>query len=284
MGTHIEVLGGGDGPAFERAVAAVRTIFDQDEQRFSRFRPDSELSVVNASAGIWTVVSVPFARLLRLALDGARRSGGLFDPTVLHAMEAAGYDRDFGEIRTRAGADGPRPPRTRPDWRAVRCRGRRVRLPEGVGLDFGGIAKGWSVDRAAASAGRLLPWVLVNAGGDLRLVGQPPGGSLEIGIEEPLEPGVDASRICLESGAVATSSQSARCWGPGLHHLIDPRTSRPTRTEIIQATVWAESCAEAEVRSKWALLAGAPALDRFSGILFLAGDRILTNMLGEVAA
>ena len=289
MGTRIEVVGGGDRPMFERATEKVRAIFARDDWRFSRFRPDSELSKVNASCGSWVDVSVPFVRVLRLALDGADRSGGLFDPTVLEALRSAGYDRDFDEIRklpqARTPDDAARPRSLRrADWRAVEFRGRRVRLPAGMGLDFGGIAKGWSADRAAASAGRLLPWVLVNAGGDLRLVGRPPDGFVEIGIEEPLDPTVEASRIRLQSGAVASSSQSARCWGPGLHHLIDPRTSVPARTEVIQATVWAETCAEAEVRSKWALLTGPPALDRFPGILFLAGDRILTNMAGEVAA
>jgi thiamine biosynthesis lipoprotein len=153
-----------------------------------------------------------------------------------------------------------------------------------MGLDFGGVAKGWTVDRAALAARRVLPWALVSAGGDLRLAGRPPLGFLDIAIEDPLDPDSEASRLHLEGGAIATSSVSARAWGPGRHHLIDPRTALPAATEVLQATIWADSCAEAEIRAKWALLVGPPALDRFPGILILTGDRILTNMVAEEAA
>jgi thiamine biosynthesis lipoprotein len=153
-----------------------------------------------------------------------------------------------------------------------------------MGLDFGGLAKGWAADRAALAAKRVLPWALVNAGGDLRLAGRPSQGWLDIGLDDPLRKDAEAARIRLEAGAVATSSVTARVWGPGLHQLIDPRTCRPAATEILQATMWAETCAEAEIRSKWALLAGPRALDRFPGVLVLSGDRILTNMVAAEAA
>jgi thiamine biosynthesis lipoprotein len=105
-----------------------------------------------------------------------------------------------------------------------------------------------------------------------------------VGLEDPLDADAEAARIRIQAGAVATSSVTTRAWGPGLHQLIDPRTSLPAATEVLQATIWAETCAEAEIRSKWALLAGPPALDRFPGVLVLTGDRILTNMVAEEAA
>jgi thiamine biosynthesis lipoprotein len=284
MGTGVELLGGGGPAAFSRAARIVEDTFAEDDERFSRFRPDSELSAVNAGAGKWTRVSDPFARLVRFALDGARRSAGLFDPTILQALVASGYDRDFADVVARSQAASPASPGPHPNWRLVEIRSGEVRVPEGTGLDFGGVAKGWTVDRAAVAAKRLLPWALVNAGGDLRLVGRPPRGWLDVGLEDPLEDGAEAARIRIESGAVATSSVTARVWGPGLHQVIDPRTSLPAATEILQATMWAETCAEAEIRSKWALLAGPPALDRFPGVLVLTGDRILTNMVAEEAA
>lgn len=262
----------------------VEAAFAEDDRRFSRFRQDSELSSVNAGTGDWTRVSDPFARLLRFALNGARRSGGLFDPTVLEAVVASGYDRDFAEVVARTPAAPPATRGPHANWRLVEVRGPQVRLPEGMGLDFGGVAKGWTVDRAALATKRLLPWALVNAGGDLRLVGRPPRGWLDIGLEDPLHADAEAARVRIEAGAVATSSVTARVWGPGLHQLIDPRTSLPAATEVLQATMWAETCAEADIRSKWALLAGPPALDRFPGVLVLTGDRILTNMVVEEAA
>jgi FAD:protein FMN transferase len=284
MGTEVTLLGSGDPAAFARAVAAVRATFEEDEQRFSRFRADSELSLVNAAAGRWTNASEPFMRLLRYALGGARRSGGLFDPTILGSLVAAGYDRDFAEVQASPGPLRPLPMGSRPNWTSVEVGGRSIRLPEGVGLDFGGVAKGWTVDRAAMAARRMLPWALVNAGGDLRLVGRPQERWLDIAVEDPMDIDAEAARVRLEGGGLASSSVSARAWGEGRHHLIDPRTALPAATEVIQATVWAETCAEAEIRSKWALLAGPPALDRFPGILVLTGNRILTNMVMEEAA
>ena len=140
----MSLIGPAGSPAFTSSAAAVRAIFDQRERRFSRFRADSELSRVNAAAGAWTDVSLEFAAVAGWALAAWRDSGGRFDPTVLDAVIAAGYDRDFDELL--AGARGAlRPPR--PCGRAgeVELVGRRLRLPSGVGLDLGGLAKGWTV-------------------------------------------------------------------------------------------------------------------------------------------
>jgi thiamine biosynthesis lipoprotein ApbE len=63
-----------------------------------------------------------------------------------------------------------------------------------------------------------------------------------------------------------------------LHHLIDPRTGRPSTGEVVQATVWAPTCAEAEVLAKWALLSGPRALDDVTGVLVLRDGRVLMNL------
>ena len=261
MGTRIRCVGPAGHPAFGSAVDTVRATFEREELRCSRFRGDSELSRVNASAGTWTTVSVGFADLVRIALDGWARTGGRFDPTLLHALLAAGYDRDFDEIL--AGARVQLHPGT-PAGRAgeVALEGRRLRLPEGVALDLGGLAKGWTADlaaRAAAAAG--LPWALIDAGGDLRLIGEPPT-DLEIAVEDPETPEAEIGRIVLRNGAIATSSVTRRSWGPGRHHLIDPATGAPSTGEVIQATVWARTCADAEISSKDALLEGEAYLER----------------------
>jgi thiamine biosynthesis lipoprotein len=276
--------------AWASAVAGVESAFAEVDARFSRFREDSELTRVNAGAGRWIEVSEPFAELLWRSLLGAARTEGLFDPTVLPALVAAGYDRDWEELM----ADGPPPVTTatvRPAWSKVRLRGPRVRLPAGAALDFGGIAKGWAVDIATEAAAHL-PWAMVSAGGDLRLVGTPPSEALDVTVEDPWQDGVEAARLSLQGGALATSSVACRTWGPGLHHVIDPRTARPARTHVIQATVWAETCADAEILSTWSLLTGDAALDRVSGVLILEDGNVLTNLrpgerlaaLGEATA
>jgi FAD:protein FMN transferase len=284
MGTEVTVISDktSEPDVFAAAEATVRTVFARDESRFTRFRDDSELSRVNRSAGQRTEVSEPFAEVLREALAGAAATDGLFDPTVLGALEAAGYDRDFSKL------EQLREPRSLTPvpcgrWCDVEIVGNRVHLPRGVGLDFGGFVKGWTADRAAEAAiAAGLRWGLVNAGGDLRIAGDAP--QLEIGIEEPDHPDEIVSLVRMSEGALATSSVTQRRWGPELHHLIDPRTGLPARTPVVQATVWAETCAAAEVASKRALIGGLVTLGSVSGVLVLSSGEVVTNLLTEEAA
>ncbi len=280
MGTSVSLIAdpGSPAQAFERAARTVEAVFAREDLRFSRFRGDSELTRVNAGAGRWTRVSPAFARLLAYSLEAAARSDGLFDPTVLPSLIAAGYDRDFDELI--AGArDALHPSEPCGRWSEVELDGDLVRLPAGVGLDFGGIAKGWAVDLAArAAVDDGLRWAIVNAGGDLRIAGAPPRDGFEIAIDDPEAPGHELSRLRVARGALATSSVTARAWGPGLHHLIDPRTGLPADTGILQATVWARTCAEAEILAKRALLSGSSILDRVSSVLVTGDGRVLTNL------
>ena len=238
----------------DRAIDAVAGIFAAEDQRCSRFRPDSELSAVNATAGSRVTVSAQLADLVRFSLRQAAESAGLFDPTVLGAVVAAGYDRDFDEVL--AGArDRLHPPVACGRWREVELHGRELLLPRGVGLDLGGVAKGWTVDLAAGAAVAAgVRWALVNAGGDLRIAGDAP--PVEVAIDDPGDPTSPIARLSVTEGAVATSSTMRRAWGPGAHHLIDPRTGAPSDTGIVQASVWAPTCALAEIAAKRVLLEG----------------------------
>jgi thiamine biosynthesis lipoprotein len=198
---------------------------------------------------------------------------------VLDAVIAVGYDRDFDEIL--AGAHGAlRPPRPCGRAAEVILDGTRLRLPDGVGLDLGGIAKGWTADLVAETvvSGGDLEWALVNAGGDLRLAGTPPAEGVEIGLEDPEERDAPTGRLRLDDGALGTSSITRRAWGQGLHHLIDPSTARPANGRVLQATVWAPTCTEAEIRSKQALLEGEPYLERGAAVLWLDDGRVSTNL------
>ena len=278
MGTDVSLIGPDGHAAFEAATAAVRTTFEREEARCSRFLGDSELSRVNAAAGAEVVVSEGFARIVSLALEAARRTDGRFDPTVLPAVVAAGYDREFDEILAGARA-GLRPATPCGRWREIRLTGTSLRLPHGVGLDLGGIAKGWTVDLAAEAAiAAGLPWAIVNAGGDLRLAGTPPEEGLEVAVEDPEDRSAELLHLRLRSGALATSSVTRRAWGPGLHHLIDPSTGLPSSGAVMQATAWAPTCTEAEVAAKDALLSGPAALQGTAGVLVLRDGDVHTNL------
>lgn len=295
MGTKVELVASPDSDPRRvlRAAAAVEEIFAVEEQRFSRFRTTSELSLVNSRAGSgWVPVSQTFTTMTRIALEGARATGGLFDPTILPALKAAGYERDYEEILAAAEReqDDEGLASIRRDlrdlmvkdvatcglWTDIELGKNEIRMPPGAELDFGGIAKGWTVDKTAEALVDL-PWAIVDAGGDLRLVGVAPEGGLDIGVEDPEARGVEALRVRLESGGLATTSVTVRSWGQGMHHVIDPRTSLSAATGVLQATVWGETCAQAEVWSKAAVLAGAPILDGVPATLFFESGEIVTN-------
>jgi thiamine biosynthesis lipoprotein len=233
------------------------------EERFSRFRPLSELSRLNAAAGRPFRVSPELFRLVELALYLAKRSGGLFDPTVLRRLEALGYNRSFETMHFRS--DPPSPLKERGSggevsWPDVRldAEHRTVYLPPGAGIDLGGAGKGWAVDRLAALLGRTS---LVNGGGDVFASGRPEHApAWLVGVEDPFAPERDLCLLALQDKGVATSSRLRRRWladGRWLHHLIDPRTGAPSRSDLVQVTVVAPSTLLADYHAKVALLLGA---------------------------
>ncbi|HET9723274.1 MAG TPA: FAD:protein FMN transferase [Actinomycetota bacterium] len=280
MGTDVELIAGAaeDERTFVRAAERVERTFVREDRRCSRFREDSELSHVNRRAGQPTRLSPGLSTIVAHALEAAERTDGRFDPTVLDAVVAAGYDRDFDEVL--AGARVALSP-ARPCGRSseVTLDADLLLLPLGVGLDLGGIAKGWTVDVATAEAlDEGLSWVVVNAGGDLRVDGDLPRTGIDVGVEDPQALGLELLTLRVDGGAIATSSTTRRAWGEGLHHLIDPSTGAPASTGIVQATVWAPTCGEAEVLAKDALLLGEDALDRMLGVLVTADGRVVMNL------
>ncbi len=250
----------------EARLVAVQTWIETAEGQLSRFRPESELSRLNERSGEMVAVSPLLWDLLVYALEAARRTDGLYDPTVLDALERAGYDRPFAEIGTSQAVGSSSSglvsaPRSSA-WREIRLdpKRRRVRLPAGVRLDLGGVAKGWVADRAAARLAALGP-CLVDAGGDIAVRGAPPGQSgWLIGVADPHHPERDLALITLADGGVATSGTDYRRWyrdGVLQHHIIDPRTGHPAQTDLVSVTVVAAEAAQADVEALVVLLLGA---------------------------
>ena len=241
MGGDCELfrIGVGSGTLAE-AEAWVHRMHD----RFTRFSESSELSHFNASAGQWTDVSLELEAMLKEALRAYEISGGLVHAATLGALLAAGYTRDYSLGATPT-ATPPPPPRPLPELLAVRDG--QARLVPGASVDLGGIAKGWLADRLAEAVG---PNCLVNLCGDLFARG--PG---ETGEGWPV--GFGDRTVLLKDMGAATSGTTKRMWGPGLHHLIDPRTSKPAATDLKEASVVANSATDAEIYAKVALLLGS---------------------------
>jgi thiamine biosynthesis lipoprotein len=264
MTTDIELfVDASDSPRAIEVLSGAERFFQDVEARFSRFRDDSELVRLNQTPGEAVRVSADLAELVSLALEAARASNGVFDPTVIDALEAAGYDRSIELIRE-GGTHAPRSIVPHYDrWRQVLVdrKERTIRLPVGVRLDLGGIGKGWAADRAAAML-RPFGAGMVDAGGDIRAWGdQPgvqPGEGWLVALDHPEQPGSDVAWVRARDGAVATSSITTRRWAGG-HHLIDPRTARPADTDLLSVTVLAPTVVQAEVAAKVALIMGREA-------------------------
>jgi len=269
MSVTVTILGSGV-PAgeVERAATAGAALAEAWENAFSRFRPESALSRLNAGGGAPLAVGTEFLDVLELARAGVLATGGRFDPSVLPALEAAGYDRHIDRLRAGevpAGTAGGGRAGGVDGWRHVRIdRARGVaQLPPDLRIDLGGIAKGAFVDRLAQTLSRW-PGGMVDAGGDLRVWGvAPDGGPWRVAIEDPLAPDRDlAVADVLDSrraGGVATSGIRRRSWtvdGRAAHHLIDPATGLPLAGGGVAATAFAPTCAAAEIATK-ALLVGA---------------------------
>ena len=233
-----DVVVGGATPS---ELETIGELFETLEQTFSRFRPDSELNRVNAGDAEFAAASPTFARVLALALDAARRTDGLVDPTLGAAIEAAGYDRDFAGL---AGDGPPTRPTTLGSWRHVRIAGRLVFRYPGTKFDLNCVVKGLAVDAAVSELGGD---GFVAAGGDVAV-----RGTAAVGL-----PGGDS--LTLRNGGLATSGTTARRWlrgGAVQHHLIHPRTGRPSTSPWQEVTVAAGSCLEADVAAKAAFLLG----------------------------
>lgn len=217
------------------------------ERSWTRFVATSELSRLNARAGRGPqVVSEDLLTLVSVMQNAHEITGGLFDPTVLYAMVAHGYDVDFASVSA-ASAHVPLPiaqPLTGMDGIVVDHIRSTVELPLGVALDPGAIGKGLAGDlivdelMAAGAQG-----VLVSLGGDIVFAGTPTDAA---GNPEPWVIAVsdmasadDTFTFPAETvrGAVTTSSTLRRRWADGRHHVMDPRTGTMSDSDTAQATV-----------------------------------------------
>jgi thiamine biosynthesis lipoprotein len=242
MGTEIEVWA--DGPGDE---LAVQDWIEEVESACSRFRPHSELSVVNSAPGRSHRLSPLLASVVRAAADARSMTDGLVDVGVGTAMESWGYDRTFDDVQP---LDEHPEPLLLPRWEIY---GRELHKDPSTKLDLGGVAKGWACDQAVE---RRLATV-VSAGGDLR--SEHPDTTVSV-----MDPWDEvAARVHVGKGGLATSSVTRRRWTVGnrqVTHVMDPRTMTPVQTPILSATVVADTALEAETGAKAILVKGEEGL------------------------
>lgn len=240
----------------------IRSNFAGWEVALSRFRADSELSEANRHSGQWLYASDAFWEVLDLSIKMEKQTQGIVTPAILDALEAAGYTTSFEGLKDHPGEQQKQPVKPSSKFRDIELdpANHSFKVPEGLHLDFGGVAKGWAAHQTMLDLHPLGP-VLVDAGGDIAISSPMlDDSSWPIGISDPIHPDTNLTTVFLTSGGVATSGRDYRRWqvdGKWQHHLIDPRINRPAQTDVLSATVIADSIVEAEAYSKVMLILGS---------------------------
>ncbi|MGO8872847.1 MAG: FAD:protein FMN transferase [Acidimicrobiales bacterium] len=247
------------------AAGLLDVVLDAVEDVASRFRADSEISILQRHAGgVPVTVSAELFEALQVSLRAASLTDGAVDPTVGTALCRLGYDRDFPLVA--GGVEGTLPAVAPvPGWRTIVLdpATSTVSLPEEVVLDLGATAKAWASDRAAASiATRLGCGVLVSLGGDISVRRAPPGG-FSVGVADVCGDPDAPAAVSVTAGGLATSGIGNRHWtlgGARVHHLIDPATGVPVRSCWRTVSVAAGTCVDANTASTASMVLGEAAL------------------------
>jgi FAD:protein FMN transferase len=263
MNTDIVLAAEGEAKAASEGFAETQRFIQASEARLTRFTDTSELAQLNRSAGTAFQASAELFDVVAQASAFAELTGGLFDPTILDALEAAGYDRSMDDIRARGAGPWRESRSTYQAWKAIGLdeQTRTIVLPPGVRLDLGGIAKGWIAEQAARVLARSAVACAVNAGGDMFAIGIPANESAwQVGLDDPRDTQHVLAVLDVGPGAVVTSSTTRRRWLQGdrrQHHVIDPRSGAPAESDWLSVTAIAAQATEAEVFAKALLIAGS---------------------------
>jgi thiamine biosynthesis lipoprotein len=240
MGTRVSVeLWADDEARGRELVAEVMREYHRIDGSMSTYKPDSEISRVNARAAeAPMVIGDELFRLVERSLELSRASSGAFDITY----ESVGYLYDFrarqrptdNEIAQRLAAIDYRHVVLDPARRTI------FFATQGVRINLGGIAKGYVVERAAAMLrARGVEHALLNAGGDTRVIGDRRGQPWIVGIRHPRVADEVVTRLPLVDEAISTSGDYERYFeenGRRYHHILNPATGRPTEG-ILTVTV-----------------------------------------------
>ncbi|WP_437896620.1 FAD:protein FMN transferase [Sorangium sp. So ce124] len=245
----------------DKAIAEIRRL----EGLMTTWRPDSELSRVNAAAGKSAVeVSPESLAVIEKSLWISERSEGVFDVTfeAMHGLWK--FDEDIDDNVPRK--EDVERARALIDHRQIKIdRARRTVMlgKPGMRMSLGGIAKGYAVDAAArVLRGEGLTSFFVQAGGDLYIAGKKPDGSpWRAGVRDPR--GKDANdyfaMIEVEDHAFSTAGDYERSFikdGRRYHHIIDPRTGFPA-SESRSVTIWAKDALTADAVDDAVFILGA---------------------------
>jgi thiamine biosynthesis lipoprotein len=267
MGTRCAVeLWSTDRAAGNAAIDAVFEEFRRIDRLMSTYKPDSEISAVNARAAQSPVkVSKEFYDLIAQSIEYSKLTRGAFDITYA----SVGYLYDY---REHVHPDDARIAAALPgiNWRHIELLPARTAIRfrhPSVRIDLGGIGKGYAVDRGiAVLRSRGIDRAMVNAGGDTRIIGDRFGRPWMVGIRNPDDEGKVALRLPLTDAAISTSGDYERYFeedGVRYHHILDPKTGKSAR-KVRSVTVITDTATRSDALTKSVFIMGAEA-----GIAFI---------------
>ncbi len=245
------------------AVAIVTNVLRNLEARYSVYRPESELSQLNARAGnAPQPVSPELREILALAKAYGDLSGGAFDVTIGPLMKLWGFNQNRPRVNPLT-PDQVRPFLDKIGYRHIVLSNDTAFLDQaGVQVDLGGIAKGYAIDRCYAELlNHGFSNALINLGGNMRALGTPAKDrAWKIAVRNPFQPDKSLGTLDLSNGqAVATSGHYERFVtlnGRRYAHIIDPRTGFPV-SGMAGVTVLAHTAVDADALSTTLFVLGA---------------------------
>ncbi|MEN8144273.1 MAG: FAD:protein FMN transferase [Gemmatimonadota bacterium] len=254
MGTMAEIaVVGRDEPAAHAAIDAAFERLSWVERVMTRFDPSSDVGRANIGAAREPVaIHAETAAVLTSALQWAELSGGRFDPCLGKAVQlwdvSGRTSPPAGTETVRFAGRGLHEQLELGSWRGSDI----VRFhANDLAIDLGGIAKGRAVDMAVqALREHGVTDGFVSAGGDLYALGNSDdGGPWQTGVRSPSDPRSIVSTIGVSDRAIATSGDYEAYYdyrGRRYHHLLDPETGEPRRTDLHTVTVAADDCMTAD--------------------------------------
>ncbi len=218
------------------------------EKLFSATLPDSDAARIRLGAGGDVEVSADTAAILETALRVSAQSGGAFDVTIYPLVDAWGFLTEAPHVPS---GDEIEDALTRVDYRRLVLSGQSVRVEPGMGVDFGGVAKGYASDRLMQIfRARGVKSAIVSLGGNVYALGaRPDGGAWRVGVQDPLDASNVLGVLLVKDTAVITSGAYQRNFtenGKQYHHILNPATGYPADSGLVSVTIVGQNGAKAD--------------------------------------
>lgn len=232
------------------------------EETLSRFNDESELSLLNKSERKEFKASPLLFHVIEIADYYYKETDGIFNPYLGKEIAALGYNCSFDKLKNQQSIQTLFPRRNlMQDPLFLNRKQRTLILSKNISVDLGGIAKGWAAQQIAKHAEREgVKNGVIDAGGDIIVWGNKRQG-WDFTIDNPFKANDDLVYFEIsQPTGIATSSRLKRQWqnnnGQVLHHILDPRTLKPSHSDLVQVTVLAPDLIKAEVYAKYILILG----------------------------